>query len=679
MQDVDASGKPGSGILDGNIQWFGSFDQCLKVPASHYCLVTLQGILSGNASQSILYGICVPDECNNKDVAIGFENFFKNVTHRYFPSLHVHGKVSGTGVNCYEEPPYSAGVILTILFCGLLLLLCVIGTTIEMIHESFKDCNDNPVLVTASNGAIKTIDDFNNELRNNELLEVSKHDNETTPLLEKMKKQNQSDGLNGAIPGLNELIENIKKPKENEQIALPKPEEQSGKQQSQSIVIDFFLCFSLLRNSRNIFNTDVTASTITSLDGIRVITMFWVILGHIFFVGKISGVVENMSDANHDNKQLSMMIITNAYFAVDTFLFMSGLLLAYNAFKQLKNSKKISWKWFYLHRYLRITPTLMFVILLQAKIVPLVDKSPLWFTIVNEQRCKDYWWTNLLYMNNFHPSNTFQDSCLQWTWYLAIDWQFFVITPLMIWLISRFGYKGLIGTSLFLILGSTITTALFINHYDYNPMAISFPLDRVTEDAADFFNKVYVKPYCRIQPYVIGFVFGYLMHTRIFKAKTTGWTLALLFWSLTIIVSLCLIYAPITALKNDPHIWTKFENILYACSRHLLWGILLAWVTYACEYGYGGYVKEFLSAKFWIPLSRLNYSAYLIHLILINVMFVGHRTGLHYTKHLMVYFFCASLLLSYSFAFLLGLMVEFPCANIEKMVMKRLKKTRRSS
>lgn len=49
-----------------------------------------------------------------------------------------------------------------------------------------------------------------------------------------------------------------------------------------------------------------------------------------------------------------------------------------------------------------------------------------------------------------------------------------------------------------------------------------------------------------------------------------------------------------------------------------------------------GYVKEFLSARFWIPLSRLNFSAYLIHVILLNLMFVGHKTGLHYTKYLMV-------------------------------------------
>ena len=70
----------------------------------------------------------------------------------------------------------------------------------------------------------------------------------------------------------------------------------------------------------------------------------------------------------------------------------------------------------------------MFVILLQAKIVPLVDKSPLWFTIVNEQRCKDYWWTNLLYMNNFHPSNTFQDSVK-----IRIKCCFIIISNTMTW------------------------------------------------------------------------------------------------------------------------------------------------------------------------------------------------------------------------------------------------------
>ena len=28
---VDSLGKPGSGILDGNVEWFGSFEQCKAV------------------------------------------------------------------------------------------------------------------------------------------------------------------------------------------------------------------------------------------------------------------------------------------------------------------------------------------------------------------------------------------------------------------------------------------------------------------------------------------------------------------------------------------------------------------------------------------------------------------------------------------------------------------------
>ena len=43
LLDFDSWGKPGSGILSGNVKWFGAFDQCIGIPHGKYCLVTALG------------------------------------------------------------------------------------------------------------------------------------------------------------------------------------------------------------------------------------------------------------------------------------------------------------------------------------------------------------------------------------------------------------------------------------------------------------------------------------------------------------------------------------------------------------------------------------------------------------------------------------------------------------
>ena len=59
---VDSFGKPGSGILDGNLQWFGSFEQCksaadYKNPSANvdfsglYCLSMIQQGLKVGVSE----------------------------------------------------------------------------------------------------------------------------------------------------------------------------------------------------------------------------------------------------------------------------------------------------------------------------------------------------------------------------------------------------------------------------------------------------------------------------------------------------------------------------------------------------------------------------------------------------------------------------------------------------
>jgi hypothetical protein len=62
----------------------------------------------------------------------------------------------------------------------------------------------------------------------------------------------------------------------------------------------------------------------------------------------------------------------------------------------------------------RLTPAMMFVILFVVQLEPFMDKGPLWQKHLDHQTCDDYWWTNLLYINNFYPTNVAADSVRLW-------------------------------------------------------------------------------------------------------------------------------------------------------------------------------------------------------------------------------------------------------------------------
>jgi len=51
------------------------------------------------------------------------------------------------------------------------------------------------------------------------------------------------------------------------------------------------------------------------------------------------------------------------------------------------------------------------------------------------QVCKDNWWRNLLYINNFIDGPGYLDTdamCLGQTWYLSTEMQMFLFTPLLL-------------------------------------------------------------------------------------------------------------------------------------------------------------------------------------------------------------------------------------------------------
>uniref|UniRef100_T1JK46 Acyltransferase 3 domain-containing protein n=1 Tax=Strigamia maritima TaxID=126957 RepID=T1JK46_STRMM len=121
-----------------------------------------------------------------------------------------------------------------------------------------------------------------------------------------------------------------------------------------------------------------------------------------------------------------------ASFSVDTFFTLSGLLLTRSF---LKRQEKVegSYLWIlklYFLRYLRLTPVYAVVLIIfQTILFPYYSNSSLWPQHVNEH-CYKYWWKHLLYINNIKPN--FTEDCFGESWYLAIDMQFHIISPIIL-------------------------------------------------------------------------------------------------------------------------------------------------------------------------------------------------------------------------------------------------------
>ena len=49
-----------------------------------------------------------------------------------------------------------------------------------------------------------------------------------------------------------------------------------------------------------------------------------------------------------------------------------------------------------------------------------------------------------------------------------------------------------------------------------------------------------------------------------------------------------LVYGPHKSILPGAEEWNEAEKVLFGTFRRFLWGLVLAWVTYACHYGAGG-------------------------------------------------------------------------------------------
>ncbi|XP_041462659.1 nose resistant to fluoxetine protein 6-like isoform X1 [Lytechinus variegatus] len=631
---VDAIGKPQSGLMHGNLAWLGHFDECNSIPDFNYCLSTLQIQLPANATNipnaygasNLMWGLCVPESCSDSDIVFSLQDFIELVEAPFNISA-----VNASSVVCAQKPPIpynNTGFIVVMSFLAVVVALMLLGAfldkTLRSIDYKPPPANLPPTPQQSINRYIRVVDAY--------------------------PYQRMRDVGN-----------------DTQQV---EPEQQEGQRETEEVPTactkfwhQFVLSFAVNRNLAKLLSARKTEGSISCLNGIRVISMTWVIMGHVMSFVQGTGIVANPLFAFGFLSHFGFQAISNAFFSVDSFFFLSGLLVAYMALgRMVKTNGKLPWLWFYFHRYWRLTPALGMTMLISLYIKPYLGSSPIWYVQTKDVACEKYWWANLLYVNNLVQN---AGQCIGWVWYLANDMQFFVISPPLLIMLYKVPIAGILSIGV-MCLASFISTGVLMAKYNFS--AVLMDAANPHQDPNNSFMEViYDKPYCRIAPYLVGMVMGYFLHLYKNKPFKLHPIVAVIGWLIAAAIGMTLVYGLYPSYHG--HVMSTAESAAYMALCRFVWAVCLSWVVFACHYGYGGWINDFLSWELWIPMSRLTYSAYLLHPIIISIYNFNFSNNYFYSIYMLAFEITSIVTMAYLAAILLAVTIEFPLGNLEKFFM----------
>ena len=140
-------------------------------------------------------------------------------------------------------------------------------------------------------------------------------------------------------------------------------------------------------------------------------------------------------------------------------------------------------------------------------------------------------------------------------------------------------------------------------------------------------------------------------------------------WVLATAVGSAVVYGLVPYLNEEQvPVMNSFVRVFYGSFNRLAWSLAVGWLIFACVHGYGGPVNRFLSWKIFIPLSRLTYVVYLVHVNYLLVWSANLRQPVYYTALDHVQFFLGVVFGVTLLAFGISLTVEIPILNLEKLV-----------
>ncbi|KAG7202521.1 hypothetical protein KM043_017084 [Ampulex compressa] len=428
----------------------------------------------------------------------------------------------------------------------------------------------------------------------------------------------------------------------------------------------YILAFSPIVNGSKIICTEAAGrDSLTCLHGLRVFSLGWVVMVHTYL--QVFSIAENKTLRTVTERNFMFQTISNATFSVDTFFFISGLLVTVLFFRSMGNTKnekdsclKTSCTKFVimiLYRYIRLTPAYLFVLgMNEIAIKQAQAKTVFSPVILDHLTCEKFWWRNALYLNSLYPRT---EMCMLWSWYMANDTQFYVLGIFLLLLSVKY-FKTVAITVLLLVVSSWFTTFSVAYSNDY--------VARIQEPFA-LFDELYDKPWLRAGPYFVGTITGYILFKTDCKLRVP-WSAKVMGWCLSGVTMLSVVYG------LYPGNLSVMVSSVYAALGHTAWAMAVSFIVIQCCTGSARMINSLLSLRLMYPLSRLTYCAYLVHPVIMLITCTQMDGPLHLHNGIVLILYFGNLVASYLVAFCISIMLEAPIVNILKIGFMSKKATR---
>lgn len=374
-------------------------------------------------------------------------------------------------------------------------------------------------------------------------------------------------------------------------------------------LVQILLHFSAISSIKKLFSDEFEEETYFSIPCLRGVTVilfcFYMMVNSYAFIDE-HAIRSFSSSINYFTilKEPLFAVIANSMVFVDVMFGIAGFLMLHAPANNL-GINNVSVKAGIVKYIFRISLPLLASIGVFL-LLPVFGDGPAFYEVLGTplSACRRNWWTNLIYINNFLK---LEDQCMLHTWFLGCLTQVLLIGFAFKWIISRWPTFGLASLGVFTA-ACSISMGIITVHEQLPPMVsmyFIFSLQAVKR----VMETMFFLPYAHVGAFAIGMCTSYWLKQKPnFKIKGVRKSVG----RITATVLLCCLVFGLYPYHDGTEM-SHAALAIFSSFHGIVLGVIISIALVISIRSDSDIVSQAMSSKYFLPLVKLMYYAYLLH------------------------------------------------------------------